>query len=98
MKISIYSSNRPDVCGEWEKEDVERELRELGVEGFDWIDWVLEHALVDLDVDLAALRRLLEWSNGWWLGGSVSLTDPKYGHSLMVSMHFGENDRQRAAQ
>ena len=87
MKISVYSSHRPDVCGEWEKEDVERELRELGVTGVDWVDWVLDHAFADEEgLPAGAVKELLAWSSSGRGAGSVVVTLPSDGSTVSVVM------------
>lgn len=41
-KLTI-ESNDPDICGSWRKDDLEAEMRELGMAGYDWIEYILSH-------------------------------------------------------
>ena len=63
-KLTI-ESNDPDICGSWRKDDVEVEMRELGMGGCDWIEYILSHfdfpvnihnAIVDENVLTMAFR------------------------------------------
>ena len=44
-KLTI-ESNDPDICGSWRKDDVEAEMREIGMcvgAADDWIEYILSH-------------------------------------------------------
>ena len=51
--LKINSSN-PDIDGSWFKDDVEDEMKYLGLDiktDFDWISWVFSHVFADAKGD-----------------------------------------------
>ena len=48
MEILKITGQNEDANGVWRRDDVERELTELGYTGMSWVEWVLFHAFDDI--------------------------------------------------
>ena len=50
MKLKITCNTGPDIPGEWDKAEVEEEMKDLGMEvteGDEWLEYVLGHVFID---------------------------------------------------
>lgn len=50
MKLKITCRTNPDIPGEWKREDVEQEMRDVDIEitsGDEWLEYILSHVFDD---------------------------------------------------
>ena len=61
-KLTIASTNE-DYCGTWTKEEVEKEMQEVGSDAYKndqeaWLEWVFDHIFDDLGYPVNLLNAL----------------------------------------
>lgn len=83
-KLRVYCPTDVDLCGSWNKDETEQEMKELGQtpKGSDWIVWLFDHLFADSKLNMESLKDVLVWS-----AGRMEIASPTDGRAITIELY-----------